>query len=137
MQSSFSNEFLEVRSHLLRKIAGRNMLTTIITSVVTALITGLITFAVQERKLKTELRTEFMAEQAVKSLLENEKWKKRSLDEIKKRLGGFDDNELRKLLVCAGAVRFEASDGKELWGLISRNRDDINVPKSGAVAKTG
>jgi hypothetical protein len=105
------------------------MLTTIITSVVTALITGLITFAVQERKLKTELRTEFMAEQAVKSLLENEKWKKRSLDEIKKRLGGFDDNELRKLLVCAGAVRFEASDGKELWGLISRNRDDINVLK--------
>lgn len=90
------------------------MLTIILTSAVTALITGLIMFAVQERKLKMELRTEFMAEQAAKSLLENGKWKRRSFDEIKKRLGGFDDNGLRKILVRAGAVKFEASDGKEL-----------------------
>jgi len=101
------------------------MLTIIITSAVTALITGLVTFALQERKLKTELRTEFMAEQAAKSLLENEKWKKRSFDELKKRLGGFEENELRKILVRAGAVKFEASDGKELWGLISRNKEDL------------
>lgn len=101
------------------------MLTTIITSAVIALITGLITFAVQERKLKTELRTEFMAEQAAKSLLENDKWKKRSFDAIKKRLGGFDDNELRKILVRAGAISFEDSSGKEMWGLISRNKEEL------------
>jgi len=101
------------------------MLTTILISAITALVTGLITFAIQERKLKMELRTEFMAEQAVKSLLECEKWKKRSFDEIKKRLGGFDDDELRKILVRAGAVKFEATDGKELWGLISRNKKDL------------
>ena len=98
------------------------MLTIIATSAITALVTGLITFAVQERRLRMELRTEFMAEQAAKSLLETEKWEKRSFDEIKKRLGGFEDNELRKILVRAGAVEFEASDGKELWGLISRNK---------------
>lgn len=101
------------------------MLTTILTSAITALITGLIIFAVQERKLKMELRTEFMAEQVAKSLLESDEWKKRSFDEIKKRLGGFEDNELRKILVGAGAVKFETSDGGELWGLISRNKKDL------------
>jgi hypothetical protein len=101
------------------------MLTTVITSVITAIVTGLVTFAIQERKLKAELRTEFMAEHAVNLLLQNKKWKKRSFDEIKKRIGGFKDDELRKLLVRAGAVKFEASDGDEFWGLISRNKGDI------------
>ena len=100
------------------------MLTTILTAAITALITGLITFSLQERKLKTELRTEFMAEQVARLLLENENWKKRSFDEIKRRLGGFEDNELRKILVRSGAVKFDAPD-KELWGLISRNIEDL------------
>lgn len=101
------------------------MLATIFTSAITALITGLIAFGAQERKLRTELRTEFMAEQAAKKLLESEKWKKRSFDEIRKRLAGFNDDELRKILVRAGAVKFEGSKGEELWGLISRNKGDL------------
>lgn len=101
------------------------VVTSIIISIVTALITGLITFAIQERRLRTELRTEFMAEQAVKSLLESPKWGKRSFVELKKRLGGFNDDDLRKVLVRAGAVRFISSDDEELWGLISRNKDDL------------
>lgn len=101
------------------------MLITIVTAAITALITGLFTFAIHERKLKAEMRTEFMAEEVAKSLLENERWKKRSFDEIKKRLGGFDGDELRKILVRAGAVRFEATEGKELWGLISRNKEEL------------
>ncbi len=102
------------------------MFTTIITSAVTAFVTGVIAFALQERKLKAELRTEFMAEQAVSSLLQNDKWKKRSYTEIKKRIGdGFSDEELKKILVRSGAVRFEESNGVELWGLISRNKEDI------------
>jgi len=101
------------------------MLTTILTSAATAVITGLITFAFQERKLKADLRTEFMAEKAVCNLLKNEKWKKRSFAEIKKRIGGFEDDELRKILVRSGAVKFEASDSAELWGLISLNKEDV------------
>lgn len=103
------------------------MLTTIFTAAITAFFTGLVTFIIQERRLKAELRTEFMAEQAVKSLLENDKWKKRSFTAIKSRLGGFTDDELRKILVRAGAVRFSATDGKdkELWGLLSRNTDEL------------
>lgn len=101
------------------------IVTATVTAVITAFVTGLITFWLQERRLRTELRTEFMAEQAAKTLLENERWEKRSFVEIKKRLGGFDDDELRKILVRGGAVRFEATDGAELWGLVSKNQKDF------------
>ena len=75
------------------------IIVSVITAIITALITGLITFAIQERKLRFELRTEFMAEQAAKSLLSHDEWKMRSFEEIQKRLGGFDEKELRKILV--------------------------------------
>lgn len=101
------------------------MLETILTSLATAIITGLVTFSVQERKLKSELRTEFMAEQVAKALLEDEKWVKRSFAEIQKRLGGFEEDELRKILVRAGAVHFVAENGQEMWGLLFRNRNSI------------
>jgi hypothetical protein len=92
-----------------------------VTAVIVAASTGYITFRVQEERLKKELKTEFMAEKVAKDLLSNEKWKQRSFDTIKKRLGGFEDDELRKILVRAGAVRFEGSNGEELWGLIYKN----------------
>jgi len=98
---------------------------TVLTSIVVAFFTSIATYLLQERKLKTELRTEFMAEQAAKKLLESPKWKMRSFDEIKKRLAGFEDNELRKILVRSGAVRFEGENSKELWGLISKNEDTL------------
>ena len=77
------------------------------TAVIVAALTGYITFRVQEDRLKKELKTEFMAEKVTKDLLSNDRWAKRSFDEIKKRLGGFEDDELRKIIVRAGAVRFE------------------------------
>ena len=95
-------------------------------TIVVAAFTGYVTFRVQERRLKQELKTEFMAEEAAKKLLSEDKWGKRSFSEISKRLGGFEENELRKILVRAGAVRFEKSGNKEeLWGLISRNKNDL------------
>ncbi|MEW7989986.1 MAG: hypothetical protein AB2724_10950 [Candidatus Thiodiazotropha sp.] len=96
-----------------------------VTAVIVAALTGYITFRIQEERLKKELKTEFMAEKVAKDLLSNEKWEKRTFEAIKKRLGGFDDNELRKILVRAGAVRFEGSNGEELWGLISRNESAL------------
>ena len=60
----------------------------------------------QAQKLRTDLRTEFMAEEAVKQLLQTEGWKLCSFGEIRKRVGGFNGDELRKLLVRSGAIRF-------------------------------
>ena len=64
---------------------------------------------------------EFMAENAAKELLESERWEKRSFTAIKARLGGFEDNELRRVLVRAGAVSFKGANNEELWGLRKRN----------------
>lgn len=68
---------------------------------------------------KQELKSAFMAEKVAKELLSEEKWNKRNFEEIKKHLGGFEDNELRKILVRAGAVRFEKQGGGELWGNVN------------------
>ncbi len=79
-------------------------------------------FTVQEHRLKQELKTEFMAEKVAKNLLNEEEWKKRSFTEIKKRLGGFAEDELRKII-----VRSESKDNnEELCGLISHQKLSIN-----------
>jgi hypothetical protein len=76
----------------------------------------------QEDRLRTELRTEFMAEEAIRALLNHPDWVQRKFDEIKHHVRGFDDNELRRLLVRSGAVAFERTrDRKEMWGLRERN----------------
>ncbi|MGD2147247.1 MAG: hypothetical protein PVH41_11180, partial [Anaerolineae bacterium] len=53
-------------------------------------------------------------------LLESPEWDKRSFGAIRRRLPGFGDDELRKILVRAGEVCFEGEDAQELWRLIDR-----------------
>jgi hypothetical protein len=80
----------------------------------------------QEERLRAELRTEFMAEEAIRLLLEHPQWKLRSFDEIKRRVRGFEDDELRQLLVRSGAIAFDYTrGGLEMWGLRERNRDQL------------
>lgn len=88
---------------------------------------GLITYCLQRQRFKQELilkqeeyKTEFMAENTVKHYLSNEKYTDRSFDVLKKHLGGFEEDELRKILVRAGAIRIIGEDGTELWRLLSR-----------------
>lgn len=95
--------------------------TSIFVPAAVALITALFTFLIQERRLRRDYRLEFMAENAARELLESEKWRMRSFTAIKERLGGFEDDELKKVLVRAGAVRFKGKNGEELWGLLKRN----------------
>jgi hypothetical protein len=49
----------------------------------------------------------------------------RTFDTLGRHLGGFRDDELRKLLLRAGAVRFFDKDGKEFWGLLNRNWEEL------------
>jgi hypothetical protein len=99
-----------------------NVLVPAIVSAVVALVVALLTSATNRSRLRREFALEFAAESAVTALLQQPDWKCRTFETIKKRLGGFDDDELRKLLVRAGAIRaFRDSDKAELWGLASRN----------------
>jgi len=100
--------------------------------IVAAAISGLIAIGVailaqrhQFQQFKEGLRTQYMAEAAIGELLDGDH-DMRSFDVIRRRVGGFSDNDLRQLLVRSGAVRFYRDLGTplevELWGLRARNR---------------
>jgi hypothetical protein len=86
----------------------------------------------ESERLRREFQLEFAAETAARALLDDPRWKLRTFDTIKRHLGGFEDDELRKLLVRAGAIRFRGPEGEELWGLLDRNKDALGRAESKA-----
>ena len=81
---------------------------------------GWVSYLTQRAHLKNELvkireenRTEFQAEKTVLYYLSHRGYTDRSFETLKKSLGGFEDDELRKILVRAGAVRTYRKDGSE------------------------
>jgi hypothetical protein len=87
---------------------------------------GRMTSATARERLRAEMRTEFMVHEAINQLLHHKEWTRRSFGIIKYHIRGFADDELRKLLVSAGAVAFDGRkvvDGEriEYWGLRTRN----------------
>ncbi len=100
------------------------VLLTVCISAGVSLAVAALTWGAARERLRREFMLDFAAENAVKSLLKRPEWKCRTFEAIKRRLGGFDDDELRKLLVRSGAIRaFRSNDQAELWGLASRNPD--------------
>jgi hypothetical protein len=106
------------------------MSTALVAGAVSVIVSVFTTFGalyLQRERLRTELRTEFMAEESINTLLRHKTWKRRSFFEIQRRIRGFTDDELRKLLIRAGAVAFSAKEGgAELWGLRDRNADVLD-----------
>ncbi|MCF7223818.1 hypothetical protein [Marilutibacter chinensis] len=96
------------------------------------LIGGLVTWWLQKDRSSTDFRialeaikTEHMAETAAKHFLSHQGYTDRSFELISKRLGGFEENELRRVLVRAGAIRYIRKDGTEFWRLLSREPEAI------------
>lgn len=91
------------------------------------IIGGGITYLLQYQRYQHELKikqeefkTEYMAESTAKHFLNHQSFTDRSFDTLKKNLGGFEEDELRKILVRAGAIRTYRQDGSEWWRLLSR-----------------
>jgi hypothetical protein len=75
----------------------------------------------QIKILQTQYKTDFMAEETALHFLSHKGYTDRTFDVLKKHLGGFEDNDLRKILVRAGAVRVSRDgDDTEYWRLLSR-----------------
>ena len=98
---------------------------------------GLVTYFTQSAQFKYELkkireenRTEFQAEQTAMHYLNHKSYTDRSFVTLKKHLGGFEDDELRKILVRAGAIRTFREDGSEWWRLLSRMDEYIDKKRS-------
>jgi len=98
-----------------------NVLTSLVAGAASGFLAGCLGVVFQERKLRRDYKLDFMSENAARKLLESKEWNMRSFSAIQARLGGFEDNELRKILVRAGAVRFKGKNDDELWGLLKRN----------------
>lgn len=112
-------------------------LETIIVAMFSSMVGGLVSYILQRRnfyyqiKLKQEeLKTEFMAESTVRHFLSHKSYTDRSFSTLKNYLGGFEDDELRKILVRAGAIRTFRDDGSEWWRLLSRMDEYIDRKRS-------
>lgn len=115
------------------------MTETIIISLSAAITGGLISFLLQYIKFKQEIqllkdehKTLFSAESTAIHFLSHKGYTDRSFEMLKERLGGFEDDELRKILVRAGAVRFFRNDNPqdEWWRLLSRMDEFIEKKKA-------
>ena len=83
----------------------------------------------QLKVLREQNKTEYMAEETARHFLEHKSFTDRSFEVLKRHLGGFGDDELRKILVRAGAMRTFKDDGTEVWRLLSRMDEYIEKKK--------
>jgi len=92
-------------------------------------------FANQLRILQEQHKTEFMAETTARHFLSHKGFTDRSFEALQKSLGGFSDDELRRILVRAGAVRVYREDGSEWWRLLSRMGEFIERKELEKIAR--
>ncbi|HEY8358910.1 MAG TPA: hypothetical protein VIL30_15750 [Ramlibacter sp.] len=92
-----------------------------------ALVGGAISFLLNRQQMRNQLRllqeqhkVEYMAEETARHFLGHKSFTDRSFEALRNALGGFTDDELRKILVRAGAIRTYRADGSEWWRLLSR-----------------
>lgn len=108
---------------------------TLVSSLIGVIVGGGISYLLQRNQLRhayklkvEELKTEYMAEQTAKYYLSHQGYTDRKFETIKKGLGGFEDDELRKILVRAGAIRSFRAD-EEWWTLLERLPEKIEKKK--------
>jgi hypothetical protein len=63
----------------------------------------------EDNRLRREFQLDFAAERVAGELMQDPRFKLRSFDVLQSHLGGFEDNELRKVLVRAGRGSFQGT----------------------------
>ncbi len=96
-------------------------------SILTAAISSIVTLKISNKKHRREYKLEYQVEELVLKFLNHPKWRFRTFKTIKHHIAGFEDNELRRTLVRVGALRFEDSEGIEIWGLFERVQKEIET----------
>jgi len=91
-----------------------------------AFIVALAAAILALRRLRRSFDFEFAAEGLARAMLSDRKIPYRSFRFFKYHLSGFTDDELRKILVRAGAIRLMAG-GEEVWGLLAHNRKFLSA----------
>lgn len=106
---------------------------TLLIATIPAIVTGLISY-ILSAKQREKSKAELMVIKSARHFLKHKTFTDRSFKTLKNYLGGWDNNEdeLRKILVSAGAVRVfrDDKDNEEWWYLLSRAAERINKQKS-------
>ena len=107
-----------------------------------AIVGGAISYFLNRQQLRNQLRiqqeqnkVEFMAEETARHFLSHKSFTDRSFETLRNHLGGFGDDELRKILVRAGAIRIYREDGSEWWRLLSRMDEFIERKQLDQIAR--
>lgn len=107
-----------------------------------AVVGGGISYLLNRQQLANQLRVqqetnkvEFMAETTARHFLEHKSFTDRSFETLRNHLGGFTDDELRRILVRAGAIRIYRADGSEWWRLLSRMEEFIERKQLDEIAR--
>lgn len=107
-----------------------------------AIVGGAISYFLNRQQLRNQLRiqqeqnkVEFMAEETARHFLSHKGFTDRSFETLRNHLGGFTDDELRKILVRAGAIRVYREDGSEWWRLLSRMDEFIERKQLNQIAR--
>ena len=101
--------------------------TTIMTAIITSLLTMGTGLFLARKRMEREFKLQFQTETVIHQLLSHPRWRLRTFKTLKHHLGGFEDDELRKMLLQSGAIRFEDSEGIEVWGLLEKNHDLLDA----------
>jgi hypothetical protein len=107
-----------------------------------AIVGGGITFLLNRQQFTNQLgilreqhKVDFMAEVTARHFLSHKGFTDRSFETLRSHLGGFEDDELRKILVRAGAIRVYREDGSEWWRLLSRMDEFIERKQLDRIAR--
>lgn len=103
----------------------QDFIVSILTAIPVALVTTILTINFQKEKLKREFLTEYKSEDLARKLLNHPNFRLRTFATIQHHIGGFEDNELRQILVRAGAVRFKDTENTEIWGLVEKVEKEL------------
>ena len=102
-------------------------LISVLSALMGTIIGGMITYLLNSQQqrhqlemLRLQFKTDFVAEDTARHFLSHKSYTDRSFETLQKHLGGFEDDELHKILVRAGAIRIYRDDGSEWWRLLSR-----------------
>lgn len=112
---------------------------TIIGVIIGALLTGVLNYIFQKSQFKHNKEMFYLqniSKEKVKEtlieLLNHKKYPERKFKTIRKRIGAFNDDELRVLLTEVGGVKVESKTNKEeYWYLKERNNERKNPTKDG------
>jgi hypothetical protein len=107
-----------------------------------AVVGGGISYLLNRQQLANQLRVqqetnkvEFMAETTARHFLSHKSFTDRSFETLRNHLGGFTDDELRRILVRAGAIRVYRADGSEWWRLLARMEEFIERKQLDEIAR--